>query len=192
MNPFISAVALIIHVLFDTYIVILLLRLLLQKLGARWHNPLSQFVIKLTEKPLKPLQKIIPGFQGIDFSILFFALIVQFIEIVMLWHLQFSVHGNVAGMLVIAIGEILTKFIYIYIYSIIINAILSWVPQMQTHPLAHIVFLITDPVLSRARQFIPPIGGIDISPIAVLLIFTLINMLIVTPILGIGTKITLG
>ncbi len=192
MNPLISSGTLIIHVLFDTYIVVLLLRLLLQKLRASWHNPLSQFVIKLTEKPLKPLRKIIPGFQGIDYSILFFALVLQFIEIMLLWYFQFGMHANPAGMLIVAIGEILTKFIYIYIYSIIINAIASWVPQMQTHPLAHIVFLITDPALSRARRFIPPLGGIDISPMAVLLILTLINMLIVMPILAVGTKIILG
>lgn len=192
MNPLISSGTLIIHVLFDTYIIILLLRLLLQKLGASWRNPLSQFVIKLTEKPLKPLRKMIPGFQGFDFSIVFLALLLQFIEIMLLWRLQFGVNTNVQGTLIVACGEILSKFIFIYIYSIIINAIASWIPQLQTHPLAHIVFLITDPILSLARRFIPPIGGIDISPMAVLLLLALINTLIVTPILAIGARIILG
>lgn len=192
MNPLISAGTLIIHVLFDTYIIVLLIRLLLQKLGARWHNPLSQFVIKLTEKPLSPLRKIIPGFQGFDLSILFFALILQLIEIVLLWHLQFGITPNAQGTLIIAFGEILSQFIYIYIYSIIINAVASWIPQIQTHPLSHIVFVITDPVLSLTRRFIPPLGGIDISPMFALLIFVLINTLIVAPILAIGTRIILG
>lgn len=192
MNPLISSGTLIIHVLFDTYIVILLLRLLMQKLGASWRNPLSQFVIKLTEIPLKPLQKMIPGFQGFDFSIVFLALFLQFIEIMLLWHLQFGVNTNVQGTLIVACGEILSKFIYIYIYSIIINAVASWIPQLQTHPLAHIVFLITDPLLSFARRFIPSIGGIDISPMAILLLLALINTLIVTPILDIGARIILG
>jgi YggT family protein len=192
MNPLISSGTLIIHVLFDTYIVILLLRLLLQKLGASWRNPLSQFVIKLTEDPLKPLRKIIPGFKGFDFAIVFLALLLQCIEIMLLWHLQFGVTANVQGTLIVACGEILSKFIYIYIYSIIINAVASWIPQLQTHPLAHIVFLITDPILSLARRFIPPIGGIDISPMAVLLLLALINTLIITPILDIGARIILG
>ena len=192
MNPLIASGTLIIHVLFDAYIVILLLRFMLQKLRASWHNPLSQFVIKVTEKPLKLMRKIAPGFKGFDFSILIFAFLLQAIEVMLLWHLQFGATTNVAGTLIVALGELLSKFVYIYIYSIIINAIASWIPSMQTHPLLHIVFLITDPVLSLARRFIPLIGGIDLSPIAVLLIFSLINTLIVAPISMIGTRIILG
>ena len=192
MNPLIASGTLIIHVLFDAYIVILLLRFMLQKLGASWYNPLSQFVIKVTEKPLKLMRKIVPGFKGFDFAILIFAFLLQAVEVILLWHLQFGGTTNVAGTLVVTFGELLSKFLYIYIYSVIINAIVSWIPSMQTHPLSHIVFLITDPVLSLARRFIPLIAGIDISPIAVLLIFSLINMLIVAPILMIGTRIILG
>ena len=192
MNPLIASGTLIIHALFDAYIVILLLRFMLQKLRASWHNPLSQFVIKVTEKPLKLMRKIVPGFKGFDFAILIFAFLLQAVEVILLWHLQFGGTTNVAGTLVVTFGELLSKFLYIYIYSVIINAIVSWIPSMQTHPLSHIVFLITDPVLSLARRFIPLIAGIDISPIAVLLIFSLINMLIVAPILMIGTRIILG
>ena len=192
MSPLISAGTLIIHLAFDTYIVILLLRLMLQKLGANWHNPLSQFIIQLTEKPLKPFRKIMPGVAGFDLSILLFALILQFIEIILLWVLQFGPIPNVMGTVVITISEILSKFVYIYIYAIIINAITSWVPQMQTHPLSHIVYLIVNPVLSQIQRVIPLIAGIDISPIFALLGLTLINMLAVQPLLAFGTKIILG
>lgn len=192
MSPLVSAATLVIHLAFDTYIVILLLRLMLQKLGANWHNPLSQFIIQLTEKPLKPLRKIMPGVAGFDLSILLLAFILQLIEIILLWVLQFGPIPNMMGTVVVTVSEILSKFIYIYIYAIIINAISSWFPQMQSHPLSHIVYLIVNPMLSRIHRFIPFIAGIDISPIFALLVLTLINMLVVQPLLTVGTKIILG
>lgn len=192
MHPLIKASTLIIHLVFDAYIVILLMRLMLQKLGASWRNPLSQFIIRLTEKPLKLCRKIAPGVKGFDLSILLFALILQLAEIVLLWALQSGSIPNVVGALVIALSEILSKFVYIYTYAIIINALSSWFPQMQTHPLTHVVYLIVDPVLMRIRRFIPLIAGIDISPIIAILLFTLINILIVMPLLMFGTQLIVG
>ncbi len=192
MNPLISAASLVIHLVFDAYIVILLLRFMLQKLHASWYNPLSQFIIQLTEKPLKPFRKIIPGAKGFDFSILCFAFILQFIEIILLWVLQFHVVPNMLGTIVMTVSEILSKFIYIYIYAIIINAIASWIPQMQTHPMAHIIYLIVDPILSYIRRVIPLIAGIDISPMIAILGLTLVNILFVGSLLALSTKIILG
>lgn len=192
MSPLVSAGSLIIHLAFDAYTVILLLRFMLQKLRASWHNPLSQFIIQLTEKPLKPFRKIMPGVRGFDLSILLFALILQMIEVILLWTLQFGPIPNLIGTFVISIAELFSKVIYIYIYAIIINALSSWFPQMQTHPISHIVYLIVNPILSRIQRFIPLIAGIDISPIFGLLALTLINMLIAQPLLAVGTKIILG
>jgi YggT family protein len=188
----IAAGTLIIHLVFDAYIVILLLRLLLQKLGASWRNPLSQFIIQLTEKPLKPFRKIAPGVARFDLSILLLAIILQFIEVALLWALQFGPIPNLLGTLVITISEIFSKFVYIYIYAIIINALASWFPQTQTHPIAHIVYIITEPVLAQIRRFIPLIAGIDISPMLAIVIFTLINMLIVVPLSAFGTQMIMG
>ncbi|OGT44945.1 MAG: hypothetical protein A3E82_01820 [Gammaproteobacteria bacterium RIFCSPHIGHO2_12_FULL_38_11] len=192
MSPLIAACILIVHVGFDAYIVILLLRLILQKLGANWHNPLSQFIIQLTEKPLKPFRKIAPGVKGFDTAILLFALILQLVEIILLCLLQLGGMPALLGAFVITFSEILSKFVYIYIYTIIINAIASWFPQAQEHPIMRLINLIAEPVLSPIRRLIPLIAGIDISPIVALLVFTLINLLLVTPILQAGTRIILG
>ena len=191
MTPLIAAATLIIRVIFDSYIVILLLRFILQKLHANWFNPISQFIIKLTELPLKPFKKIIPGFKGFDFSILFFAFIVQLIEMLLLTLLNAQTFPNIFGLFVLSLGEILYKFVYIYIYAIIINALASWIPSIQSNPLIDIIQLIVYPLLSRVRQMIPLIAGIDISPIPAILGLTVINMLIVTPIMNIGAQLAL-
>ena len=189
MNPLVTAASLIINIALGGYIVILLLRLILQKLRANWHNPISQFVIKLTEKPLKPLRKIIPGIKGYDFSILSLALIFQFIEITLLFILRTHTLPGVIGMIILGLVQLISTIIYIYIYVIIINAIASWVPTLQTSPLAHIVYLIAHPILSRIQRIIPPIAGIDISPIIVLIGFYLINILVAMPIIALGINL---
>jgi YggT family protein len=192
MNPLISAGVLLIHIAFDSYIVILLLRLMLQKLQANWYNPVSQFLVQLTEKPLKPLRRFIPGFHGYDLSIVAFAVILQIIEIFLLVLLQFSAFPHLLGLLIATIGELLSKCVYIYIYAIIINAIASWIPPMQGQPATQIVYLITEPLLFYARRIIPVVAGIDLSPMIVLVVLTLINLLIVGPILTMGAGIILG
>lgn len=192
MSPLVSAGTLLIHFVFDVYIVILLLRFILQKLGANWHNPISQFVIQLTEKPLKPLRKIIPGVRGFDIAIIVSALILQVIEVILLWVLQFGPVPHFLGACIVAVSGIISDFIYIYIYAIIINAIVSWFPSIQSHPLSQTVYLIVQPILYRIQRIVPLIAGIDVSPIFALLALTIINLLIAQPLLAVGTNIILG
>ena len=192
MNSFITAGNLLIHVLFDSYVIILLLRFILQKLNVGWHNPLSQFILQLTDKPLQPLRKIIPLHKGFDFSVLILAIVLQYIEVILLWWLQAGMFPNISGTLIITVGELLSKVIYVYVYAIIINALTSWVPTLQSHPLMHIIRFIVDPLLTQVRRVIPLIAGIDISPIPAILGLTLINLLIVTPILNLGARFLMG
>lgn len=192
MYYLISAATIIINTLFSAYIVILLLRFMLQKLRASWHNPLSKLLYTLTEIPLKLFRKIIPGYRGFDFSIIFFALLLQCIQTILLLALQLDMMPNMAGVLVIAIANLFSKFIYIYIYAVIINVVLSWLPELRMNPVAQIVYLIVEPILSYTRRFIPLIAGIDISPILILLCLTLINRMLINEIVIIGTRIVLN
>ena len=189
MNPLISAASLLIHLFFDAYIFILLLRFILQKLNVSWYNPVSRFIITVTQKPLIPFRKIIPRRDGYDFAILVFALIVQLIENCFLWWIQSGALPHGVGLILIVVSQVLGKFITIYTYAIIVNAISSWIPTMQMNPLSQIISLLVDPLLSVFRRYIPLIAGIDISPIFALVGLTLINMVIVTPLLMEGMKL---
>ncbi|EKD77565.1 MAG: hypothetical protein ACD_42C00290G0003 [uncultured bacterium] len=192
MGPIISATALMIHFLFDAYIVILLLRLLMQKRGASWNNPLSQLMYKLTEKILLPVRKIIPEIKGFDLSILLIAFILQFVEVILLWLVQFGGMPGAVGVVVVAFGQISAKFVYIYIYSIFINVLMSWVPSLQANPVSQLVYLLVEPLLACIRRWIPlSFSGIDISPIFALLGLTLLNILLVTPLIDFGTQLIL-
>lgn len=192
MNPIASTTALVIRTLFEAYIVILLVRFVMQKLRASWHNPVSQFVFQLTEKPLSFFRKFIPGFKGFDFAILFFALLVQFIEVTILWKVLFGANPTLLGTFVISIAKLFHTIIYIYIYGIIIGAIATWIPSLQSSPVIQMIDLITYPLLSKARGIIPLIANIDLSPIFVILLLTVVNTLFVSQLMAFGTKMILG
>lgn len=183
MAPIIAALSLIIHVIFDAYIIVLILRLILQKLGASWHNPITQFLIKLTETPLKPLRRLVPGFKGFDLAIILLAVIVQLVEIYLLFLISANMFPNIFGVLMVSIAALLTKTLYIYIYAIIINAIASWVPAMHQSPAMHLIYLLVNPILSRVGKIIPPIAGIDLSPMFAILALLIINILLLSPLM---------
>ena len=80
-NPFIF----LIDILFDIYIAILLLRFLLQYVGADFYNPISQFIVNVTQKPVVIARRIIPGYRGIDLATLVLVLVFIFIKLTLLY-----------------------------------------------------------------------------------------------------------
>lgn len=168
------------------YVVVLLIRFLMQKLGASWRNQVSQFVIRITEKPLTPFRKIIPGVKGFDLSILVLALIIQFLGTGLIWLIALGHLPHAIGVLLLTLSGIFSKFIHIYIYAIFISVIASWILPLQMSPVMHIVSLLVDPLLSFIRRYIPLIAGIDLSPIPALFGLTFLNLLINTPLDNMG------
>ncbi len=182
------ALILIINFAFDAYIFVLLLRLILQKLGANWHNPVSQFVVKLTQPVVKPLRKIFPGFKGFDLAIIVAMLVLEVIEMMLLMWIKIEIFPGFLGSVVIAIGMLCNKVVNLYFFAIIIGVIMSWVPSLQHNPMAGIVNVITNPLLGLARRFIPMIGGFDLSPILVLLVLKLLEILVFNNIITQGMR----
>lgn len=172
--------------IFEAYLYILLLRLILQKLGANWSNPLSQFVVKLTEPLIKPLRKFIPGFKGFDLAIVVVALVLQIIEILLVFTIKVNIMPGIVGTVVISLGYLGDKVVNIYFWGIILSAIMSWVPALQHNPLASIINTIAMPLLNFGRRYMPKIAGLDLTPIPLLLILWLLKLLVFHPILEYG------
>lgn len=113
--------------IFDLYIIILMLRLLMQKLGVSYHNPVSQFVIRTTNLFISPLQRIIPGCKGFDLAIVFFIIVFEFMQAFLLFWLRSRLMPHFGGLLVVSIGALGNKFMNLYFYAIILRVIMSWV-----------------------------------------------------------------
>ncbi len=178
MTSFLTdATVLIIQVIFGLYILAVLLRFLFQLVRADFYNPVSQFLVALTNPLLKPLRRLIPGLYGIDLASIVLLLIQQFIETyVIFWLTNFA--PDISAVLIAAVIELLRLTINVYFFAILLRVILSWVMPygMHRNPAGDLLVSLTEPLMRPARRLIPPVGGLDLSPIVVLVGLQLLQL----------------
>ena len=176
-----DAATYLIKTVFFLYILLVMLRFLLQWTRANFYNPVSQFIVKATQPPLRPLRKIIPGFGGVDLAaaVLMFAL--KFTELWLVTGLL-GFTPQVGGLAILTIAELLGLLVNVFIVSILIQVIISWVNPGMSNPVMGLLHSLNEPLLAPARRVIPPISGFDLSPIAVFIFLQLVSILAVAPI----------
>lgn len=179
-----TALAFILQTLLGLFTLMVLLRFYLQLTGAPFKNPVSQAVITVTNFAIKPLRRVIPGWGGLDLSSLALAYFTQFILLVAIRWLSdfpFMVAGSSIwlALLGLAMAEILKLSIYIFLYAVIAQAILSWLNPHN--PLGPVLDALTRPILRPIQRLIPSAGGFDFSPIIVFIIAQLLLMLFIAP-----------
>jgi YggT family protein len=168
-----------IQTLFGLYILIVLLRFILQWTHADFYNPISQFIVKATATPLRPLRRLIPGAGGIDLASLVLAWLLKSIEL-MLVLLLLGV-GNPMGALLWSIPELINLLINIFLFAVLIQVILSWVNPGTYNPANNLLYSLTQPLLRPARKMLPDLSGLDLSPMLVMIGLTLLKMLLIPP-----------
>ncbi|WP_160104856.1 YggT family protein [Pseudomonas izuensis] len=159
-----DAAIFVIQTLGSLYLLIVLLRFILQLVRANFYNPLCQFAVKATQPLLKPLRRVIPSMFGLDMSSLVLALLVQMALFAVILLLS-GYEINVLFLAPWALVGIFALFLKILFWAMIISVILSWVAPGSHNPGAELVQQITEPVLAPFRRIIPNLGGLDISPI---------------------------
>jgi len=181
MEPFSQAIIYLVKTLFSLYTFVILLRFLLQVARADFYNPLSQAVVKITDPAIKPLRRIIPGFFGLDFSALILALLVQLVAIVSIYLLYSQTPPNILLILGWSALGLFSMVLNIYFFAMIIVIVLSWIAPYSNNPGAVLVFQLTEPVMRPARNLIPAIGGLDLSPIFIFIAINLIEIMVISP-----------
>ncbi|HEX4549202.1 MULTISPECIES: YggT family protein [Pseudomonas] len=169
-----DAAIFIIKTLGSLYLLIVLMRFILQLVRANFYNPLCQFVVKATQPLLKPLRRVIPSMFGLDMSSLVLALIVQ----MLLMAVIITLKGFAVDWLLLvpwSLIALFSLFLNILFYAMIISVILSWVAPGSHNPGAELVAQITEPVLAPFRRIIPNLGGLDISPIFAFIVIQLLQ-----------------
>ncbi|BFT60106.1 YggT family protein [Pseudomonas moorei] len=159
-----DAAIFVIQTLGSLYLLVVLLRFILQLVRANFYNPLCQFAVKATQPLLKPLRRVIPSMFGLDMSSLVLALIVQMVLFAVILLLS-GYKVDVLFLVPWALIGIFALFLKILFWAMIISVILSWVAPGSHNPGAELVQQITEPVLAPFRRIIPNLGGLDISPI---------------------------
>jgi YggT family protein len=171
--------------LIGLFITAVMLRFLLAMVRADFYNPLTQILVKLTNPALKPLRRLIPGFGGIDLSSLLLMLALQMLALTLITLLRGAALHPV-GLLLWSIAELLGLLLNIYMFSILIQVVLSWINPGSYNPAVSLIYSINEPLLAPARRLIPPLSGLDLSPVVVLLGLQLAKMLLLPPLLTWG------
>lgn len=170
MGSFFSeASVLVIEVVFGLYILTVLLRFLFQIVRADFYNPISQFLVALTNPLLKPLRRVIPGLFGIDVASLVLLLTLKCLELFLItWLIGHA--PELLPLLLAAVVSLVRLTINVYFYAVLLRVILSWfMPYgMRHNPAGDLLASLTEPLMRPARRLIPAVGGLDLSPIVVL------------------------
>jgi YggT family protein len=169
-----------IQTIFGLYILAVLLRFLLQWVRADFYNPISQFLVKITTPPLKILRRFIPGLGGIDLAALLLAWGLKYIELVLILLISGSTIDLFAP-LFWALPDLLELFINIFLFAVLIQVILSWINPGTYNPASALLYSLTEPVMRPARNVLPPISGLDLSPMLVMIALILLKMLLIPP-----------
>ncbi|WP_306519087.1 YggT family protein [Rheinheimera sp.] len=165
-----------ISTLFNLYLMVVLLRLWLQSARADFYNPLSQFVVKATNPLLIPMRRLIPSIGKLDTASLVLALLVATGKVITM---QLLLSGGVglSTTLFGAIAVLVKESFSLLFWVVVIRAILSWFSQGR-NPMEHLLHQLTEPLLAPIRRIIPPVGGLDMSVLVLLLGLQFLEILV--------------
>ncbi|HET6656004.1 MAG TPA: YggT family protein [Gammaproteobacteria bacterium] len=167
-----------IDVLISLYVLAFMLRFLLQIVRADFYNPVSQALVKITNPVLKPLRRIIPGYFGVDMAALLVMFVLEVFKFVVIVGILGGYELNALAVVVFSLRALFLLVLQIFFWSILLQAVLSWVNPGSYSPVTSILWTLNEPLLRPARRILPPMGGIDFSPVAVMILLQVIRILI--------------
>ena len=169
---------LLVNFAFSIYILLVVLRFLLQTVRADFYNPLSQFIVKATNPLLMPLRKVIPGLMGIDFSSIVLAFGLQVVAIQLLGMIDSHSTGLVSNLLFESLKALVFLVLNIYFFSLLIMVVVSWVAPHSMNPAISIIHSITEPLLRPIRRVLPAMGGLDFSVMVAILGIQIVKIIL--------------
>lgn len=168
--------------LFALYTIVVIGRVLLQATHAQFNNPVCQFVYRVTVYPVAMLAKVIPRWRGIDTPAVVFALLLCFVNIEL--DLLLTPFDTGAQPLLPMWWAVLKAVILVcdlYFFTILVQALLSWLSPNKYSPATTILWSLNEPLLRPVRHRMPAIAGLDLSPLVLLIGLQVISMLLPLP-----------
>jgi YggT family protein len=157
------------------FVFMLLARFHFQWLRVPFRNPVGEFVLATTSWLVAPARRIVPGLVGLDLASLLLAWLVQALG---LWA-QAAMLGAEPGLgtiAAIAVVDLVRYSLYILIFAVIVQAVLSWVNPYT--PIGPAFDTITRPFLRPLRRYVPPVGNVDLTPLILLVVVYIILIVV--------------
>lgn len=183
-----NAAQILLEFIFGILVGLIVLRVLLQLVRANFHNPICQFLYKSSNPVLMPLRRIIPAWRRLDIAGVVLAWFLLLLKRVLIFAMLGTL-PSVAGLAVIAFADLIGFVLMMVLILIIVRAILSFVASDSYHPVVPLIHQLTEPVLKPVRKRLPVLGGLDLSPMIVLLAIMLLQALLVAPLFDLGLRL---
>ncbi|MCP4001606.1 MAG: YggT family protein [Gammaproteobacteria bacterium] len=168
-----SQLTLFLDPLIGLYVLTFALRLGMQWVRADFRNPIVQFVLKVTNPLVIPFRQFIPPFRKLDTATLIVYILLCWATMGILLSLECFLMPDILTTLALAILYSIRLLLNTYTFIIIGYVVLSWISQGNYNPslimLSSLLRSLAQPVLAPVQRVIPPIGGLDLSPIIILI-----------------------
>jgi YggT family protein len=164
----VASLLFVLHSLLTLVVIAFLLRVLMPLVRADFRNPLGQAVLRFTDPLVRPLRRVLQPAGKLDVASIVALLLVQFAGTALI---RLVAGGGFAAGPVLASGlkELLRTVLQFYTVAILVQAVLSWVAPGTHNPATQLLGRLCEPLLRPFRRLIPPVGGLDFSPLLVLI-----------------------
>lgn len=161
----------------DLYVTAIMLRLLLQWVRADFYNPVSQFLIKVTNPVVVPARRIIPSIGKLDTASVVVMLLLELLQLIIIGLISQKDYAF-QFLLLYAMRKLMVTLLLTYFVLIIARVIVSWIANQTRHPIIPLIYQLTEPALRPFSKLVPPLGGIDLSPLFALITLRFLLLLL--------------
>lgn len=177
MNALNQAGFYLITTLFDLYLYVLAARFILAFERANYFNPITRFIITITQPIIGPLRRFLPTKGGIEMATLFLILFLEILKCFLINLLFMQSIATYTAIFIVSLTETFKLFLNTFFFAILFNAILSWV-HVHPSPISEVLGQLSAPIMRPLRRVIPPIASFDITPIPALIILQLLIIIL--------------
>ena len=164
-----SALIFLVRTLADLYLLTFLLRFILQWVRASYRNPLSQLVQKVTSPLVVPARRVLPSVAGLDLPTLVVLVLLEgIVTFVLIAIARYTM--SVPGFLVLVLLRLIALTLWFYTVALFVYVLLSWFGERGGGPMGSVLAEIVEPLLRPVRRIVPPIAGLDLSPLLLMLV----------------------
>ncbi|MFZ8928641.1 MAG: YggT family protein [Pseudohongiellaceae bacterium] len=186
-----QVVVLVVNTLGGLLVLALLSRFLLQASHADFYNPVSQALAKLTAPILNPFLKIIPAWRNFNIAALIVSLVISTLaSAIMIYSAGYAL-PSLGDLISWSVLGLISLTLNIYFWGLLISIVASWVAPYSGNPALFLIQQLLEPIQSRLRKIIPPMGGLDFSPIFIFLAIQVLEIMVVGTLrqgLGLGEQ----
>ncbi|HTR00121.1 MAG TPA: YggT family protein [Candidatus Acidoferrum sp.] len=177
----VEALSLIISKIGGIYAILILLRFLLQAARADFYNPVCQTIVKLTSPLLNPLRRVIPGWRRLDIAALVLALLLSSCFTELLIFINYGALLSPGKVVSWALVGLIALTLNIYFYAMVVMVVASFIMPLSGHPILLAIYQLMQPFYRIAHRIIPPIGGLDFSPVLLMIAIQVVEILVLNP-----------